>query len=476
MENAGRAAALILHRLYPDGTVVAAVGSGNNGGDALVALRCLTSWGREVAWVPATGKDPDLSLLGGFDVPRLDPGTAPAAFAGAAVLVDGILGTGAGGAPREPAASLIRAMNGSGRPVVALDIPTGVDPTTGEVPGEAVTAAATIMFGWPKTGALFQPGRARCGRLLAVEIGFPPPDPDAFGAALITSDWARTHLPGRAPDAHKNSVGRVLVVAGRKGMTGAAVIAGRSASRAGAGLVRIASDEPGRPIVQTAVPEAIFVQRDDDDATMEALTASDTVLMGPAMGTDRQAGALLERILDGLEDCRCVLDADALTLLAQRPERLEGLGGRFVLTPHPGEMARLTAASASEIAARPMRHARDLAERSGATVLLKGAPSVVAAPGRPVLVNAVGASDQATAGMGDQLGGTVAAFAASTDPRTAAALGLYYGGRAAELLRLGRALVPDDVSGHLAAALRDPGPPAPPADLPFVVFHQPARW
>ncbi|HSH44616.1 MAG TPA: NAD(P)H-hydrate epimerase, partial [Longimicrobiales bacterium] len=171
MENAGRAAAAVLHRLHPTGRVVAAVGGGNNGGDALVVCRTLRAWGRDVAWVPATGTEPDPRLLADFDVPRLEPSEAVSAFAMAGVLVDGILGTGGHGAPREPAAGLIRAMNGSGRPIVALDIPTGVDPTTGQVPGDAVTATATIMFGWPKTGALFHPGRGRCGRLVAVEIG-----------------------------------------------------------------------------------------------------------------------------------------------------------------------------------------------------------------------------------------------------------------------------------------------------------------
>lgn len=478
MENAGRAAATIIHRLHPTGPVIAVVGGGNNGGDALVALRSLAAWGRTVAWLPATGSEPDPSLLAGFRIPRLGPDEAGAAFARAGVLVDGILGTGARGAPRDPAASLIREMNGSGRPIVALDIPTGVDPTTGHVMGEAVTATATIMFGWPKRGALFQPGRGRCGRLFAVEIGFPPPEDDEFEAALITPDWARSRLPARDPDAHKNSVGRVLVLAGRAGMSGAAAIAGRSAVRAGAGLVRFVTDEASRVLVQGHVPEGLYIDREDHHAVREALAASDTVLLGPAMGTGDDAVALLDLVLDGLEGRGCVLDADALTILADRAGALEALDQRFVLTPHPGEMSRLTGASTADIVADPVQHARTLAERTaGAAILLKGAPSVVAGGGGPVLVSSVGSSDQASAAMGDQLGATIATFmAAGADARDAAALGLFFGGRASELARRGRGLTPGDVAESLTAAFDHPGPAQSSLDLPFVLFDQPARW
>lgn len=478
MENAGRAAALVIQRLHPTGRVVAVVGSGNNGGDALVALRSLRSWGRDVAFLPVGSGDPDLDLLAGFDVPRLDRDRAESAFAGAAALVDGILGTGATGEPREPAATVIRAMNGSGRPIVALDIPSGVDPTTGAVPGLAVDAAATIMFGWPKTGALFQPGRARCGRLVAVEIGFPPLEDDEAGAALITPAWARARLPVRSQDAHKNSVGRVTVVAGRSGMAGAAAIAGHSAMRAGAGYVRIASVEANRAIVQTLVPEALFVDRSDPAAVSDAVEQSDAVLIGPALGTDAEGEALLDRVLEAVGAERgCVLDADALTLLAGRDGALRDLGPRALLTPHPGEMSRLTGRSVAEIQADPVGHARRLAEANDVTVLLKGAPSVVARPGHPVLVSTVGSSDLATAAMGDQLGAEATAFlAAGAHPADAAALALFYGGRAAELAGRGRSLTPRDVADHLHGAFQDPGPDRSDLDLPLVLFDQPPRW
>ncbi len=476
MENAGRAAAQVIHRLYPEGRVVAVVGSGNNGGDAMVALRSLRLWGREVAYVPVGSSDPDPALSAGLDLPRVDRDGAAAALAGAGVIVDGILGTGVSGAPREPAATVIRRMNEAGPPMVALDIPSGVDPTTGEIPGEAVDAAATIMFGWPKSGGLFQPGRQRCGRILAVEIGFPPMRDDEYRAALITPDWARTRLPYRPPDAHKNAVGRVVIAAGRKGMAGAAVIAAHSAMRAGAGYCRVVSEEANRTIVQGTVPASLFVDRADPGAIREAIDNADAVLVGPAIGTGDSGRGLLALIVDVLGDRGLVLDADALTILAEQGG-IDALGARTLLTPHPGEMARLTGRSIAEIQADPMDAARSFADANGVTVLLKGAPSVVATPRMPVLVAALGSSDLATAAMGDQLGGLATAFlAAGATAAHAAGLALLYGGRAAELAGRGRSLTPMDVAHRMHQAFDDPGPTSPPTALPFVVFDQPPRW
>jgi ADP-dependent NAD(P)H-hydrate dehydratase / NAD(P)H-hydrate epimerase len=477
MESAGRAAALVIHRLHPTGRIVAVVGSGNNGGDAMVALRSLRSWGRDVACIVASAAAPDPQLMAGFEIPALDAAAADLHFAGAAVLVDGILGTGARGEPREPAATVIGRMNASGRPIVALDIPSGVDPTTGAVPGVAVDAAATIQFGWPKTGSMFQPGRSRCGRIIAVEIGFPPLRPGEGTGRVITPAWARARLPLRAPDAHKNSVGRVLVVAGRQGVGGAAAIAGSSAMRAGAGYVRIASVGANRTIIQQLVPEALFVDRADGGALREAVSASDAVLIGPGLGMDEDGVAVLDAVLAELKGRGCVLDADALTILAARDGGLREPGSRTLLTPHPGEMARITGLEADEVRADPMGRARELAERTGVAVLLKGAPSVVAAPGRPVLVAGLGSSDMATAGMGDQLAAAAATFlAAGCDPVSAGGLALFYGGRAAELAGRGRSLTPGDVAAAFPAAFRDPGPEQSGLALPFILFDQPARW
>ncbi len=480
MENAGRSAALILDRLYPRGRVVAAVGSGNNGGDALVLLRTLSTWGREVAYVATGSSAPDPALTHGHSIPAHPLDALGETFAGADILVDGILGTGATGAPRGRAAEAIRALNASGRPIVALDLPSGLDSTTGKLPGDVVRADVTVTFGWPKVGLLLEPGRSACGRIIAVEIGFPafeathtPP------AELLTPAWAAARLPRREPRAHKSSVGRVVVVAGSHGMAGAAIVATEAALRAGAGYVRLVSPESNRAILQAVVPEAVYVDAEDEDGVRVAMESADALLVGPGLGRDDSARDRLDRVLTASPGTPTLLDADALTLLAAESDRLADLASErpLVLTPHPGEMARLTGAETAAIVASPLEAARALAERLGCTVLLKGAPSVVAAPGEPTLIATLHSSDLAKAGMGDQLAGTIAAFlAAGASTRDAAGLGLFYSGRAAVLAGRGRSLGPRDVSAHLDRALADPGPLRSPLGLPFVTFDQPPRW
>jgi ADP-dependent NAD(P)H-hydrate dehydratase / NAD(P)H-hydrate epimerase len=474
MENAGRAAALVLARLFPRGRVVGVVGPGNNGGDALVLLRHLRAWGRDVAWVAGDDRSLDASLLHGFDIPRHAAAEAGDVFREADVLVDGILGTGATGAPREPAAALIRQLNGAGPPIVALDLPSGVDATTGAVPAEAIQATLTITFGWPKLGLLFHPARARCGRLVAVEIGFPP-DAAPPAAQLITPAWAARRLPARAPDAHKGSTGMLAVVAGSEGMAGAAAIAATAAYRAGAGLVRIVSPESNRRVLQTRVPGAVF-RAAEAESVAEFVAGADALVVGPGLGTTDRSRALLDTALSAGAGRPLLLDADALNLIGGDHDRLRELAaaGGVALTPHLKEMARLCGMDAAEVRADPIGAAAALAAGTGCAVLLKGQPSIVAQAGAPLLVNTTGSSDLATAGMGDQLAGAAGAFmAAGAAPRDAAALGLFYGGRAADLAALGRSLLPDDVSEAMALALAWPGRKTPPLRLPFIVFDQP---
>jgi NAD(P)H-hydrate epimerase len=237
MENAGRAAALVVASQFRPGRIAVLAGGGNNGGDALVFARTLRAWGKDVTVLGTAARPPSPELAHGWDVEVQKSEPDASAFAGADVVVDGILGTGTRGAPRAAAASWIEAANAAGRPIVALDLPSGVDATTGRVEGVAIRAAATVTFGWPKIGLLLHPARAHCGRLLAVEIGFPPLD--AIGAAeaeAITPAWAAQRLPPRPPDAHKGTSGRLLIVAGSVGMAGAAALHRRDGrARRGAG-------------------------------------------------------------------------------------------------------------------------------------------------------------------------------------------------------------------------------------------------
>jgi hydroxyethylthiazole kinase-like uncharacterized protein yjeF len=474
MESAGRAAALVLQRLWPEGRIVGVAGSGNNGGDLVVALRVLHAWGRDVAIV-AADRAPDASLLHGADISILSGTAAEHAAARADIFVDGMLGTGARGAPRDAMARWIERIGDASRPVLALDIPSGVDATTGAVHEPAIHAAATIMFGWPKLGLLLHPARAHCGRLLAVEIGFPERCADS-DARVITADFARAQLPQRAATAHKSSAGRLLVLAGQEGMAGAAAIATGAAIRAGAGLLRVASAAANRVVLQALVPEATFLDRTrvtrDDVDSMHALLA------GPGLGTDGEARAALLMHLDLLRGRPTLLDADALNLLARDAGALRAVADvtPLVITPHVRELARLSGADEKQILDDPPAAARAAAREFNCVVLLKGQPSLVATPAGMLYVNSVGSSDVATAGMGDQLAGTVAALlAGGHDPLHAAALGLFVSARAADLAALGRSLTPGDVTAHLGRAMADPGPTASPLGLPFVTFDQPPR-
>ena len=473
MESAGRASASVVQKLFPDGRVVAAAGSGNNGGDAMVVARTLRAWGRDVAVVRVGSRTPDVSLLHGWEIETVDADGAGDAFRSAGVIVDGLLGTGASGAPRDAYARAIEAMNATGRPIVALDGPSGLDFTTGKTPGVAVRAEVTVTFGAPKRGLLLFPGRERCGRIVAVEIGFNP-YADGFGAELLTPAWARAHLPPVPPNAHKGTLGRVGVVAGRARMAGAAVLAGTGALRAGVGMAVLVGPEANRAILQSALPEALFHDRDDlPDDFGKSETA---IVAGPGMGTDDGSLALLRRIIAS-GDSPLLLDADATTLLARSPELRDEIHRPLLLTPHPGEMARLLGRETKEIAADPFAAAAEAAERFRCTVLLKGAPSIVAEADRPTLVNVAGHAGIATGGMGDVLSGVTGAFlGVGIEPRIAAGLGLFFSGRAAQLAGKGRGLLPTDVAAALPDALLEDAPRESDLGLPGVVLDLPPAY
>lgn len=478
MEAAGRAVAAVVHSLYPRGRVVAAVGSGNNGGDARIAARALSAWGRDAHVVEAKPGGPGAEVAHGWRLPVAALEQAAVAFSSADVLIDGLLGTGSQGAPRGGVATLIEAMNASARPIIAVDGPSGIDFTTGEVAGACVRAAVTVALGYPKRGCLFQPGRDRCGRLLAAEIGFPPVEPSAVSAQVMTPGWARARLPTRPPDAHKGSAGYLLVAAGTHGMAGAAALVARAALRAGVGLVRVVSDAANREILQSLVPEGIFVDAEDEGAVVESAEWAHAVVAGPGLGRSAAAQRRLDRVLAASGTKPLLLDADALNLFAERPRDLERVGAArpLALTPHPGEASRLTGAAVGDIKRDPIAVAAAMAERFRAAVLLKGAPSVVVAAKAPALVNSSGTSAVATGGSGDVLAGACGAMlAAGVAPREALGLGLFYAGRGAELLPRRRGVTSLDLAESLASAFQNPGAERPPPDWPFVTFDQPVR-
>lgn len=472
MESAGRAAADLAGFLAPEGRIVVLAGSGNNGGDALVLARTLRARGRDITvFLAGERLRPDPVLHGWhFDLQVAadqSDATLAAGFDSAALVVDGLLGTGLKAAPREPAARLIRLLQDPERRVLALDVPSGVDADTGGVSGVAVRACCTIAFGWPKLGVLLEPGRSRAGRVVVAEIGFPPVAEDRFGARLLTPGWLARVRPRRATVTHKYRVGAALVLGGGVGMAGALLLAGRAALRSGAGYLRLASVAGHRDALQAALPDAPFVAFDDLPALAAALDGSSAAAVGPGMGVDADAETALGCVLDaGLPT---ILDADALNLLAMgRPRAPAALtrGGPFVLTPHPGEMARLLACSVEAVEGDRPAAARRLAQLTGSVVVLKGTPSLVAQPDGHLDVSGIASSDLAVAGMGDVLSGAVVALLAQgLEPRDAAGAALLVTALAALGTGLGAGLAASDVPDGVPGALSAVGSGT--TDLPF---------
>lgn len=455
IESAGREIAHALQNAYPDGPVLALAGSGHNGADALVAARTLAAWGRDVSVIGCGSRRPEPDVLLGWPIPLRGPDELHELLPTSRVLIDGLLGTGVTGPPREPIAGLIGAANDSDLPIVAVDGPSGVDFTTGAVPGACIRAKLTVSLGWPKLGLLRFPARGYCGHLVAVEIGFPPPaEPMSFRA--ITDAWVAATLLPRSPDAHKGRAGYLTVVAGRRGMAGASVLSARGALRGGAGIVKLVGDPANREIVQKAVPEAIFAPWDEPNAVSDAIAWAHALAVGPGLGSDPEARSLVEAVLEMAsgEGKPVVLDADGLNVWAGEATRLAGrLPAGSLITPHPGELSRLLGASLGEIASDPPSAALEASGVLGCAVLLKGSPSIIASGDAPVRVSTTGDPALATGGVGDVLTGLIGAYLATgMEAADAAAAALHLSGLAAHL-------APEPV-GHAAGDLPERLPAA----------------
>jgi ADP-dependent NAD(P)H-hydrate dehydratase / NAD(P)H-hydrate epimerase len=391
-ERAGTQAALVALQAFHDAhrfTVVC--GSGSNGADGRIVARELERAGREVRLVDAASESPDLG----------EPD----------VIVDALFGTGFGGTPRPTAAALIERMNAHRAAVFAIDLPSGVDASTGEVPGCAVRASVTVTFHGRKVGLVVAPGRFRAGSVHVCDIGL---DPLETGSRLATLELLRC-VPRRQEGDNKYTAGHVLVVGGSRGLTGAPSLTALAAMRADAGYVTVAAPESSVPVLEQRLLEAVKRPLPERDGVVAAGAAGEvlelagkasSVALGPGLGRGKGPHALVERLLAEL-DLPVVVDADALHELEPG-----GWAAPRVLTPHEGELARLLACEPEEIAAHRLRSVLAAVERFGCVVLLKGADTLVAAPGRGVIVVSVGLPSLATAGTGDVLTGIVAAFLA----------------------------------------------------------------
>ncbi|WP_246580280.1 NAD(P)H-hydrate dehydratase [Deinococcus aestuarii] len=455
MEEAGRAVADAVHARYPGARVLLLAGGGANGGDALVAARHLAALEHPVRVLAAPASHPLTRLnrerLGAFGVEPgpLTPEEVRRAARGAAVLVDGLLGTGFVPPLRPALAEVVGAVNAAregGACVVAIDLPSGLDAARADAPSPSVRADLTVTLTGYKTALLFGAAAHRAGEVVLAPLRVPPGWVRAEAlAARPTDAEVAALLPGRHADAHKGTAGRVWVVGGHPGTVGAAALAGLGALRAGAGLVTVHSAAQ----VPLVTPELMVRRHAGLGKWLGGVTERpDAVCVGMGLGPD--AAALARQVLGwGLPT---VLDADALQL------ELAGAGhDGCVWTPHPGEAARLLGTGTREVGADPLAAARALRERYGGVVVLKGGPSVVAHPGG-LSVSRGGHPGMASAGMGDTLSGIIGALLGQgLGARDAAVAGVRLHARAGERAgeRHGYGLSATDVSFEVGGAWLD---------------------
>ncbi len=457
MERAGTAvaeAAARLARERPLGDVVIVCGRGNNGGDGFVAARHLVKLGFPVR-VLLVGAAAEVAGDAQENLQRLQEAAltasevqqaAPVAEAcrQASVVVDALLGTGLSGEVRGLAAEVIQAMNEAGPPVLAVDIPSGLEADTGAVLGVAVRAVATVTMGLPKLGLYLYPGMDFAGEISVADIGFPDDlvAESPFAATLTEAEWVGQLLPRRVRSAHKGDLGRVLLIAGSVGMTGAATLAAEAALRAGTGLAYVGVPESLNDVLEVKLTEALTyplpetpersLHRRALDRILARSEEMDALAIGPGVSRHPETAALIRELVARVQK-PFVLDADGLNAVAEDPSALEGEHAPCVLTPHPGEMSRLLGLSIGEVQAKRLEVARAAAARFRSTVVLKGQYSVVADAER-LMLNPTGNPGMATGGTGDVLTGVIASLIGQhLSVFKAAAAGAYLQGLAGDV-------------------------------------------
>ncbi|MDE2886672.1 MAG: NAD(P)H-hydrate dehydratase [Gemmatimonadota bacterium] len=486
MENAGHGAARVLDDLvggFQGKRIVALCGKGNNGGDGFVIADLAASSGASVTVFLLAAEDQvkgdarhHLSrarkngleideILESKDLERIRP-----SLSNASAAVDALLGTGIRGGSRGLIAGAIETLREAGCPILAVDVPSGLDADTGRADGVCAAATRTVTFGLPKIGQFRFPGRSLCGSLHCVEIGLPPAavaDEDVT-CQLIAAHGGAALLPRRPPDTHKGDCGRVVILAGSTGFTGAAALSAQGALRSGAGLVQVGAPESLNDILEVKLTEAMsrplpevrkhrcLALRARGDI-QKLVAAADCVAMGPGLGTHRETVELVRRIVHDIR-APLVLDADGINAFAGAPENLKMRTAPTVVTPHPGEFARLTGLGREAVCSDPIGSAQTLSGEAGVIVVLKGAPTVVAVPCGRTYVNPSGNAGMASGGSGDVLTGILAALIGQgLDPESAACLGVYMHGLAGDLCaeRAGEAgMIASDIGAALPGALR----------------------
>ncbi len=424
MEAAGTALAEAVAGLAPEGPVRIVCGKGNNGGDGMVAARHLTALGFEVQALELRSEDGR-------------PDDLDAWLEGSGAVVDAIFGTGFAASPRDGAAAAIDAINRCGAPVVACDIASGVNASTGEIEGEAVEADLTVSFHAAKLGHLVAPGKWHTGELRVVPIGIPAGSPERPAGGVIDASVLGL-APRRDPRSTKFSSGQVVIVGGSRGLTGAVRMASEAAIRAGAGYATVAVPADLESIFEGGRPEVMSVGCPGGDGCLAAASRKAVLaaceraaagVFGPGLGRDPGSVELAGEIVPAIE-AALVIDADGLNAFAGRIEAIAAREAPTVLTPHAGELGRLLDRPYEEISAHRLGAAREVARATDAVVVLKGDDTIVT-DGERIAVNALSAPALATAGTGDVLSGMIAALLArGLDPFAAACAGVVAHARA----------------------------------------------
>jgi NAD(P)H-hydrate epimerase len=427
--------ARLLRAAGRDATIVRVAG-GPADGDAAVTLDAAVAAGVPIAEYPDGGIDAELE--------------------GVDLIVDALLGTGVRGAPEGRAATAITAMNGALAPVLALDVPSGIDASTGMTPGVVVTAEGTVTFHVDKVGLNVSPGREQAGFVIVVPIGIPDDESSLVEACAVAVADASDLVPQRTTGGSKYAAGSVLVVGGAPGMSGAPALSAAAALRAGAGLVHCAVPISVQPLVASWAREVMVHAMNPRDPTAvlgPLVERVDAIAVGPGLGRDADAGRIVDVVC--AIDRPLIIDADALWWLRGRLDRLRSRKAPTVLTPHAGEAARLLGITAGDLAARRLEHAQRIAAQSHAVVLLKGADTIVIDPGGRIGIRDGACAGLATAGSGDVLTGVIAAIAArGVDGWTAAVAGAAVhleAARRAEAQRPGGAIMAGDLIEGLRA-------------------------
>jgi hydroxyethylthiazole kinase-like uncharacterized protein yjeF len=457
MENAGRTTYQILRREFPDldGEVAVLAGRGNNGGDGFVVARYLANDGLPVAVFLLGRQDQvggdarvNLEILARLGAEILEVATEEELnailprLARADLLVDALLGTGLDKPVTGLMAVLLEKIRHFRAPILSVDLPTGLSADTGEVLGRAVAADVTVTFGWPKIGQIVPPGRDFVGRLWQVDIGLPPESAQGVKTELAEASGMRLLLPSRPFGSHKGTYGHLLVLAGSEGKTGAAALAAEGGLRAGAGLVTLGIAASLNDIMEVKITEAMTLPlpeagearalgREAFAPIREFLRDKDVLALGPGLGTHPETRELVRRLVQELPH-PMVVDADGVNALAAADAVFPAAGPR-ILTPHPGEMARLVGNTVPEVQDHRLEMAREAAAKLNVVLVLKGAQTVVADPAGRVSLNPTGNPALASGGTGDVLTGLIGGYLAQgLSPWDAARLGVYLHGLAAD--------------------------------------------